>query len=342
MQRLEPERLMRLRVLDGGFASELERLGVSVDGPLWSARALEEAPEAVIAVHRSYLEAGADVLLTGSYQVSAMGFHAAGCSTEEAAQRAATALRQSVALARKACVAPAYPATGHAGAVPERHRMPQHRLMRWQQIVVAASLGPYGAALANGAEFTGKYGFADPAREHATLVAFHAERIAVLAETDADLLAFETVPSLREALAIVEALHRWPQVSAWISFTCRDGEHTAHGERLRVCAEALSGAEQVVALGVNCTAPQFLLSLLAELRAGTAKPLLVYPNSGEAWDAVGRCWVPAAGAFNRAAETEAFGTLAQAWFAAGAQLVGGCCRTGPEHVRAVAAISHHS
>ncbi len=301
----------RVHVLDGGFATELERHGVSLAGPLWSARALWEHPEAVLAVHRSYLEAGADVLLTGSYQVSAMGLSAAGLAgTEaEAAAMEARVLRRAVELA--------------AEARAEAHR---------PAVFVAASLGPYGAALANGAEFTGDYGFASQDEELAALVRFHEPRIAALVDTGADLLAFETVPSLLEARAIAEALHRWPAVGAWLSLTCRDGAHMAHGEPLSDVARLLDREPQVLAVGVNCVAPALVGSLLGELRAGTGKPLIAYPNSGEGWDAGSRCWQPAA-------EEVPWSELARSWFEAGAQLVGGCCRTGPKEIRAIAKVA---
>jgi homocysteine S-methyltransferase len=298
--------LRRFHVLDGAVATELERCGVALDGPLWSARALAEAPEAILAVHRSYLEAGAQVLLTASYQVSALGFRAAGMTDAQAIAAEATALRMAVELAVKARTA-----SGQAG------------------VLVAASLGPYGAALANGAEFHGNYDFRDEAEQHSALVRFHAQRIAVLAETEADLLAFETLPSLAEGRAVVEALAGWPQASAWLSFTCRDGAHNAHGEPLQACAALLDSAPQVIAVGVNCTAPALILPLLDELRAATRKALVVYPNSGEGWDAQHRCWTGTA-------DITEYAALAQRWFAAGAQMVGGCCRTGPQHVRAVA------
>ena len=303
MRRVQDLDLGKARVLDGGFATELERRGVSIAGPLWSARALFEAPEAVLAVHRSYLEAGADVLLTGSYQASAMGFALAwGLGAEAARHAEAEALRRAVALAVEA-------RAGRPG------------------VLIAASLGPYGAALANGAEFHGEYGFADEAEQHDALKAFHAPRIAALADTEGDLLAFETVPSLAEARAIADALP--PGLPAWISFTCRDGEHTAHGEPVRACAEFLDSVPQVVAVGINCIAPALVLPLLRELRTGTGKPLIAYPNSGEGWDADQRCWTGSA-------DVDGYGALARQWFGAGAQLVGGCCRTGPAHVRAVA------
>jgi homocysteine S-methyltransferase len=300
--------LRRFRVLDGGMATELERGGISLVGRLWSARVLSEAPGAIVAVHRSYLEAGAQVLLTASYQASAKGFCDEGMTEAEAVEAEANALRSSVRLAEQAL------------AMGERSNM-----------LIAASRGPYGAALANGAEFHGDYGFRDASEQHAALVRFHAQRIAVLVQTSADLLAFETLPSLAEAQAIVEALAAWPRIGAWLSFTCRDSEHTAHGELLRECAAFLDREPQVLAVGVNCTAPGLILPLLEELRTGTQKPLVVYPNSGEAWNAENRCWTGSA-------DVAGYAAMAERWFAAGAQLVGGCCRTGPEHVRAVAGV----
>jgi homocysteine S-methyltransferase len=302
------QRLRHCRVLDGGLATELERHGLALGGQLWSGQAILDQPESVLAVHRSYLEAGADILLTASYQVSAMGFEAQGVSPAKAGVAASNALRQSVELARQAAE--------QAGR---------------QHTVIAASLGPYGAALANGSEFHGCYGFASPQEEHRTLARFHAQRIAALAGTNADLLAFETVPALAEARAIVEALSSFPDLAAWLSFTCSDAVHTAHGERLRDCADTLDAADQVIAIGINCTAPALIEPLLRELRLGTAKPLLAYPNSGEGWDAVHRCWLNAPAS----ADAAAFCGLAARWFRAGASIVGGCCRTTPEHVCAI-------
>ncbi len=298
--------LSRRRVLDGGFATELERRGVSIAGPLWSARALAEAPEAVLAVHRSYLEAGADILLTGSYQASALGFHKAGLAPEESSLAANAALRRSVALALEA--------RGDRA-----------------DVLIAVSLGPYGAALANGAEFHGEYGFRDPREEWDALLSFHRDRIAAVVDTEADLLAFETVPSLREAEAIVAALAEWPHVGAWISFTCRNAEETAHGERLLTCAAVPERSDQALAVGVNCTAPVFVEGALSALREATAKPLIVYPNSGEQWDGEHRCWLGSA-------EASELGTLAYRWYGAGASIVGGCCRTTPAHVRQIRSV----
>lgn len=299
--------LAGLHVLDGGMASELEYLGADINGPLWSAHVLEVAPEKILAVHRAYIEAGAEIIETASYQVSRMGYAEAGLDRSQAD----AALLHAVVLAREA-----------AGSFPDRN------------VIVAASLGPYGAALHNGAEYHGNYSctFAD-------LVQFHAERINVLASATPaeapDLLAFETIPSLAEAEAIGQALAPHPELAAWFSFTCRDSERVAHGELLRQCARAAASFPQAVAIGVNCTHPTFIPVLIAELRAASDKPVIVYPNSGEGWDAQNRCWTGKS-------DPSDYGTEAAEWFAAGAQIVGGCCRTRPEHIREVARVAHGS
>src|ERR1700678_2455669 len=255
--------LTGLHVLDGGMATELERKGFNLDGPLWSAHVLQSSPETIATVHREYLEAGADCLLTASYQVSAEGFQEIGFDPQDAANAAANALRASVVLAEKV--------RSEYGSL--------------RRIWIAASLGPYGAMLHNGAEYHGNYdcSFDD-------LVGFHARRIAVLARTNADFLALESIPSLEEARAILAALQPYPDVAAYLSFTCRDGTHVSHGETLRACAELLDTQPQVIGMGVNCTAPELIGSLIGELAEVTSKPIIVYPNSGEHWDAVHRCW----------------------------------------------------
>lgn len=292
-----------IRVLDGGLATELERRGCDISGPLWSAHVLDTSPETIVALHLDYLRAGADCIATASYQVSSLGYRELGRPPHDAAR----ALQQSVALAEKARAAYA--------------RSSNRRT--W----IAASLGPYGAALHNGAEYNGRYSISFD-----DLVAFHAERIAILAATTADFLAFETIPSLEEAHAILRALGQTPSASAWISFTCGGTLHVAHGEPLRECAAAIADSPQVLAIGINCTAPQRITPLIAEAQAGAAarRPIIVYPNSGETWNAQTRTW-------HGHADPSAFTALAREWFAAGAQAVGGCCRTTPAHIAAIAA-----
>jgi homocysteine S-methyltransferase len=293
--------LRGIRVLDGGLATELEYQGARIDGPLWSAHVLEDAPDKVIAVHRAYIEAGAECILTASYQVSRRGYVEFGLSPE----RADAALLRAVELARTA-----------AAEFPQR------------RVVIAASLGPYGAMLHNGAEYHGKY-----TCSHDELVQFHRERIEVLAgatgQSAPDFLAFETLPSLDEALAIGEALAPWPELAAWFCFTCRDGQSVAHGEPLSECAAAVARFPQTIAIGVNCIQPALVPALIGKLRGASEKPIVVYPNSGEGWNPAARSWT------GTSADAR-FGAMAAEWFAAGAQIVGGCCRTRPAHIRQVA------
>ena len=306
MTSLDQLDLTALRVLDGGMATELAAAGCDISGPLWSAHVLRDHPEKIVAVHASYLEAGADCILTSSYQASAEGYAEIGLSAEDAASD----LRRSVDLAILA-----------RNEFVERSR---------REVVVGASLGPYGAALHNGAEYHGNYDIS-----FGELVEFHARRIAALAETSADLLAFETVPSLEEVRAIITALGRFPDLAAWISFTCKDDQHVVHGELVSECAALLDSLPQMVAVGINCTAPSLIAALVRQVKSVTKKPVVVYPNSGETWNADARCW-------SGHSDPGAFGLWAAEWREAGAQIIGGCCRTGPEHVRSVRRALVHS
>ena len=289
-------------VLDGGLATELERSGLDLDHPLWSARVLRDAPEAITAVHRAYLEAGADCITTASYQATFEGFAREGLSHSEAAQL----LRRSVDLA--------------LAARDTFWAEPENRQGR-QRPIVAASVGPYGAYLANGAEYTGAYDLGE-----AELVAFHRERFKLLAGSGADLLACETIPSAFEARALAQLLGETPGAVAWLSFSCRDGERISDGTPFVDCVRALASHPQVVALGVNCTAPRFVEGLLRAAASVTTMPLVTYPNSGERYEAATRRWLGTSSA-------EDWGVSGQVWRDAGARLIGGCCRTGPGHIR---------
>ena len=256
--------------------------------------------------HLAYLLAGADCISTASYQLSNEGFREIGLSDAEAVE----AMRLSVHLAERAC--------------SEFHH--KYRRPVW----LAASLGPYGAALHNGAEYHGNYGISQ-----AELTAFHLRRIRALATTHADFLLFETVPSLYEARAIVAALAGAPDIAAAISFTCRDDATTVHGEAITECAAALEPFEQIVAIGINCLSPALATPLIRRMRTVSSKKIAVYPNSGEHWDAASRNWKPADDQVD--ASVANWRNLTRQWRDAGADWIGGCCRTGPEHIRAVRA-----
>lgn len=292
-------------VLDGALATELERRGCDLRDALWSARVLMEAPELIRAVHADYFAAGADCATTASYQATFEGFARRGLSTAQAADL----MRLSVQLAIEARDAFWAIEANHVGR---------------PRPFVAASIGPYGAFLADGSEYRGNYGLTED-----ELADFHRPRMAVMAASDADMLACETIPCLLEATAILRTLEEFPSMSAWFSFSCRDGAHTSHGELLADCAALLGSHPQVAAVGVNCTAPRFINALVQSARAATDKPILVYPNSGETYDPNSKLW-------SGVASCKDFAQQAQLWYASGARVIGGCCRTKPEHIREVA------
>lgn len=296
----------RVIILDGGLATELQARGHNISDRLWSARILLSQPEAIEQLHFDYYAAGADCVITSSYQATIPGFVATGLTPDDAAG----ALRSSVRMAQSA-----------------RRRILTDSNFAGRALapMIAASIGPYGAYLHDGSEYRGDYNLS---REE--LVRFHCDRVAILAECGADLFAFETIPCLAEAQALRSVLHEHPQSVAWFSFSCRDERHVANGEPISNCARMLDQEDQVAAIGVNCTAPQLVEPLIGALRGATGKPIVVYPNSGEAWDAAAVRWT---GPHDSPA---AFADLACRWRDAGATLIGGCCRTGPEHIREIA------
>lgn len=293
-------------VLDGGLATQLEAQGNSLADPLWSARLLLENPGEIVRAHLAFYRAGAAIATTASYQATFEGFAARGID------HAGTIglLQRSVALAAEARAA------WRAERAPDDTR----------PLLVAASIGPYGAFLANGAEYTGRYG-----RSVAELRAFHRERLEILVATEADLLACETIPDIDEGIALVELLEATPGARGWLSFSCADGARLRSGAAVEEAFALAERSPRVLAVGVNCTAPEHVDELLARARSATSKPLIVYPNSGEGWDAVARRWIGVGG-------PAVDGTAARRWIEAGATLVGGCCRVSPGQIEAVAGV----
>lgn len=276
---------------DGGLATELEARGADLSDPLWSARLLVDAPDDICAAHNAFFAAGAMIATTASYQASFEGFAARGIDRGAAA----ALLRRSVELARLA-----------AG----RARSP-----RW----VAASVGPYGAARADGSEYLGRYGLSV-----AELTAWHRPRLEVLAGAGADVLALETVPDIDEAEALVDLVGEL-RVQSWLSYTI-EGTSTRAGQPLAEAFALAAGVPQIVAVGVNCCAPADVLPAIEIAREVTGKPVIVYPNSGEQWGSGG--WTGP-----RRFSPE----LVPQWVAAGARIVGGCCRVRPGDIAAMAA-----
>lgn len=288
-------------LLDGGLGTELERRGHTQLGKLWSSALVRTNAMAIREVHRDYLEAGAACITSATFQASMPTLQSAGLHPAEAEDL----LRDAVALAAR-----------------ERdryfYRHPEHR-----RPIVAASIGPYGAALCNGGEYTGDYHLSQ--RE---LRAFHAERWSVLCDSEADVIALETIPSWPETRALLSLLAATPSRQAWISFTCRDARHITDGTPLAEVLKAANDIPNLCAVGVNCIAPRLALCLVETLAGLTTKPLIIYPNASNAWDLASRT------ALDETSPDD-FAVAAGEWRHAGASIMGGCCRTTPRHIAAM-------
>uniref|UniRef100_A0A1J3E2Y1 Homocysteine S-methyltransferase 3 n=2 Tax=Noccaea caerulescens TaxID=107243 RepID=A0A1J3E2Y1_NOCCA len=306
-------------VVDGGFATELQRHGADINDPLWSAKCLITSPHLVTKVHLDYLESGANIIVTASYQATIQGFVAKGLSVEEAEGL----LRRSVEITCEAreifynrCNKGSWD-FDHAGIASRR------------PVLVAASVGGYGAYLADGSEYSGLYG--DNVSKE-TLKDFHRRRIQILTKSGADLIAFETIPNKLEAEAYADLLEEKDiDIPAWFSFTSNDGVTVPHGESVIECAKVADSCKKVVAIGINCTAPRYIHDLITSLRQVTCKPIIVYPNSGEVYDGVNKKWIKSEGE-----SEEDFVSYVSRWRDKGASLFGGCCRTTPNTIRAIA------
>lgn len=279
-------------ISDGGLATELEARGHDLSDDLWSARLLLDSPLEIAAVHAAFFAAGATFATTASYQASFDGFAERGIGRDAAARL----MRLSVELANTA--------RDEVGGD------------RW----VAASVGPYGAALANGEEYVGRYGLTVE-----QLADWHRPRLEVLVDADPDVLAIETIPDIDEAQALVALVHELG-TPAWLSYTI-DGTTTRAGQPLADAFAVAADVPEIVAVGVNCCAPDDVLAAVGVAADVTGKPVIVYPNSGEVWDGVRRTWIG-----RPAWSTD----LAPRWVAAGARIIGGCCRVRPDDIAALA------
>ena len=287
-------------ILDGGLATELERRGADLSDRLWSARVLIDDPDLIREVHRDYFRAGAVVATTATYQASEAGFAAHGIDRSHAADL----MRRAVSLARSA-------------------RQEADR----DGLLVAASLGPYGAMLADGSEYTGDYGDASDDE----LIRFHRSRIEVLAATEPDLFAAETIPSMPETEALAGVLGEFPEIPSWVSFSCRDGASIADGTPIEDAARVAASIPSVVAVGINCTPARLMSPLARRLRNAVSTPVIVYPNAGGRWDATARAWLDDAGT-----DARSLAEAAEAWLGEGATWVGGCCGFGVDAIEALA------
>lgn len=286
-------------LIDGGLSNVLEAQGCDLNKPLWTAHLLEYKPEAIIQAHYTYLKAGANCITSASYQASIPGFMDSGYAKEKAESLILKSIRLAeIAISRAKT----------AGLWEERP-------------LLAASIGPYGAYLADGSEYRGDYGVSDETLRH-----FHESRFQLLDQSAADLLACETIPSWQEAKVLAEILTQ-TQKPAWVSFSCQDEQHLNDGTAITKVAELFKDHPTVFAIGVNCTHPKYISDLIKKLKSVAAdKKIVIYPNSGEAYHAKTKSWLGTS-------EPVAYVEMTKEWLGLGADIIGGCCRIGPQHIK---------
>jgi len=289
--------------MDGGLATQLEKQGCDIGNTLWSASLLMTDTQPIVDASRAYLDAGAEIIATASYQASCEGFARMGISADEAN----SLMLLSVDLAKRA-----------------REEFLADNPYSDRMSLVAASVGPYGAAQHDGSEYTGCYNVSADA-----LRLFHSDRLKLFDNSDADVLALETIPSITEA-EVLATLLRDCNTPAWVSFSCRDAQHISDGTKIERVASLYHDHPTVLAFGVNCTSPQHITALVRRIRQALPSTAVVaYPNSGETYDVADNTW-------SGTVTPVDYATAASEWVAAGAKLIGGCCRTGPAHIRAMA------
>ncbi len=291
-------------IIDGALATEMEARGADLHDVLWSAKYLHEAPELIEAVHRDYLEAGARIIITASYQASIPGFMARGMTRKQAVD----IIARSVQLAKQA-----------------RDAWRMRRAHVEYEPLIAGSVGPYGAYTADGGEYRGRYGLS-----HQQLKDFHRPRLEVLCSEGVDVIACETIPDLDEAIALAELLTEFPGMTAWMSFSCPNATHTWAGQSLVEVAKAMNDYTHIHAIGSNCTAPEHMVEIITTLRSHAHKHVIVYPNSGEIYNADDNQWYGSA-------TCDDYVAAARTWVDAGATIIGGCCRTTPATIAALVA-----
>lgn len=286
-------------IIDGALASELQRRGCDLNDSLWSAKVLIEQPELIQQVHYDYFKAGADCAITASYQATPMGFAQKGIELEESIKL----IKTSVKLAQQAKM------------------QYLNDIKQDKALLIAGSVGPYGAYLANGSEYTGDYQLSE-----SEFIAFHKDRVTALIDAGVDILACETMPSFLEIKALVKLIQQFPMVNCWFSLTLKDQQHISDGTPLTEVIEYLNSIEQIVSVGINCIALEKVTPALEVLSKLTSKPLIVYPNSGEQYDPTTKQW------HKNHHHNCTFANQLDTWIKLGAKLIGGCCQTTPEDI----------
>ena len=288
-------------ILDGALGTEIQKRGFDVNDSLWSAKFLSKNPAVIKEIHTDYLNAGADIIISASYQASFEGFMKKGFSKEESKKL----IELSISLAKDA-----------------RDEFWKNLTDKTNKIkpLVAASIGPYGAFLADGSEYSGNYQISDE-----ELFAFHQQRLETILHVKPDIIACETIPSFNEAKILSKLLEAY-DIPSWISFSAKDEKHINSGESIEACIEYLETQKHIYALGINCTAPKFISSLVQKIKKLSSKPIVIYPNGGSKYNPITKIW-------EKSVDNSDFAKMALLWKNAGASIIGGCCETGPKEIQ---------
>ncbi|WP_445490792.1 homocysteine S-methyltransferase [Niallia sp. 03133] len=297
----------RVVLLDGAIATEIEKKGVNIQNELWSANAVIDNPESIKQVHTDYFKAGADIATTNTYQASIDGFKRNGWTIEEAEKL----IEKTVSIAKDA-------RDEFWGNISEQDKMKRPFPL------IAGSIGPYGAFLANGAEYTGEYELSDKEFEQ-----FHLPRMKQIKDAQADLFAFETMPNFKESKVLANLLQSYfPNDFAWLSFSISDEKHISDGTPLKEAVSYFNSYPNICAIGINCTSILHIPEVILELKEVTTKPIVIYPNAGGSYDAVTKTWTDEK-------DDDNYGNETRHWHDSGVELIGGCCRTTPHHIQQI-------
>jgi homocysteine S-methyltransferase len=292
-------------ILDGALGTQIQKNGHDVNDSLWSAKFLNEDTSVIKEVHKQYLEAGADCIITSSYQASIEGFLKKGFSKEKAIEL----IKLSINIAKE--------------ARDEYWEVFEDKQSRIKPLV-AASIGPYGAYLADGSEYSGDYKISDE-----ELKDFHKRRLEIIVETNPDILACETIPLLKEAKIICDLLKQYPHIASWITFSAKNENYTNAGDDIKECMTYLNKQGHISAVGINCTAPQYIPMLIENIKSVSSKPIVVYPNGGSKYNPITKVWEKGE------LSPQEYAKLSHLWYTKGAKVIGGCCETTPNEIECI-------
>jgi len=293
----------KILILDGALGTRLQEKGFDLNDPLWSAKFLNENPKVLQDIHEEYLQAGADCIISSTYQASIEGFAKKGFSKDEAEKL----LILSIDIAKET-----------------RDKFWNKKINKVNRIkpLVAASIGPYGAFLADGSEYTGKYNISLE-----KLKEFHKKRVKLIAKTNPDIFAVETIPTLEEAKILCELLKEYKNIPNWISFSAKDDCHINGGDKIEDCAKYIDSQKHISTIGINCTSPQYILTLIKKIRDISDKNIVVYPNGGSKYNPITKNWEKSL------TDEKEYAKMALLWKQEGANIIGGCCQTGPKEIK---------